>query len=451
MPLQHIADDMLRAMRRERSGAAIRRLVATDPRRRARDRAALGLHRRLPGRDRARTSTSCATSSRRPSSIASGSSATRARRARTPRTLPGHVPERVKQPALGACHGDAGRAWRRGAPARRSDATIEVLVEGEGASRGRCVGRSSDQAPEIDGVIRLRGAASRRPGESASPADVTIDAEITYDLQRRDRRPDAVDTGCGQALDSPPPLGRGARMRKAFLKKARETLEEMRCAAPPQRPAGPERGPRCRARTRAWTPTTSPATRATRRSTSSWAIATGRRCRPSTRRSRRVDDGTYGICESCESDIAEARLQALPFTRLCVNCQAERERELKMNRRFEEDRSFRRLVRRRRRAIARSRGLSRRAVEQAASRREGRPASSVRRTPILMATVRTAGVGSKSFTRSMPRTCRYQRVEQRERPRAAAPRGTRRRGGVGDDAERRLEAGAPLEEMLRDT
>ena len=57
----------------------------------------------------------------------------------------------------------------------------------------------------------------------------------------------------------------------------------------------------------------------------------------------RVGDGSYGICESCESDIAEARLQALPFTRLCVNCQAERERELKMNRRFEEDRSFRRL------------------------------------------------------------------------------------------------------------
>jgi DnaK suppressor protein len=57
----------------------------------------------------------------------------------------------------------------------------------------------------------------------------------------------------------------------------------------------------------------------------------------------RVADGSYGICESCESDIAEARLQALPFTRLCVNCQAERERELKLNRRFEEDRSFRRL------------------------------------------------------------------------------------------------------------
>jgi len=49
------------------------------------------------------------------------------------------------------------------------------------------------------------------------------------------------------------------------------------------------------------------------------------------------------MCESCESDIAEARLQALPFTRLCVNCQADRERELKMHRRAEDDRSFRRL------------------------------------------------------------------------------------------------------------
>ena len=57
----------------------------------------------------------------------------------------------------------------------------------------------------------------------------------------------------------------------------------------------------------------------------------------------RIDQNEYGMCESCESDIAEARLQALPFTRLCVNCQAERERELKMHRRFEEDRSFRRL------------------------------------------------------------------------------------------------------------
>jgi len=58
---------------------------------------------------------------------------------------------------------------------------------------------------------------------------------------------------------------------------------------------------------------------------------------------RRIEDKTYGVCESCESDIAEARLEALPFTRLCVSCQAEREKEAKTMKRFEEDRSHRRL------------------------------------------------------------------------------------------------------------
>jgi DnaK suppressor protein len=57
----------------------------------------------------------------------------------------------------------------------------------------------------------------------------------------------------------------------------------------------------------------------------------------------RVDDGSYGICEDCGAEIAEGRLQALPFTRLCVSCQGDRERESKLNRRYEEDKSFRRL------------------------------------------------------------------------------------------------------------
>ena len=57
----------------------------------------------------------------------------------------------------------------------------------------------------------------------------------------------------------------------------------------------------------------------------------------------RVSDGTYGICEACEGEISEARLVALPFTRLCVTCQGEREREARLTRRYEEDRSFRRL------------------------------------------------------------------------------------------------------------
>jgi len=57
----------------------------------------------------------------------------------------------------------------------------------------------------------------------------------------------------------------------------------------------------------------------------------------------RMDDGSYGICDSCESEIAEGRLSALPFTRLCVNCQAEREKEAKASRRFDDERAYRKL------------------------------------------------------------------------------------------------------------
>lgn len=36
---------------------------------------------------------------------------------------------------------------------------------------------------------------------------------------------------------------------------------------------------------------------------------------------RRLDEGTYGICEDCEVPIAPARLRAMPFARRCVKCQ----------------------------------------------------------------------------------------------------------------------------------
>jgi DnaK suppressor protein len=57
----------------------------------------------------------------------------------------------------------------------------------------------------------------------------------------------------------------------------------------------------------------------------------------------RIGDGSYGVCESCEADVAEGRLEALPFTRLCINCQADREKEAKTMKRSEEDRTYRRL------------------------------------------------------------------------------------------------------------
>lgn len=40
---------------------------------------------------------------------------------------------------------------------------------------------------------------------------------------------------------------------------------------------------------------------------------------------RKVDDGTYGICEACEADIPMARLEALPFASLCIPCKEKEE------------------------------------------------------------------------------------------------------------------------------
>jgi RNA polymerase-binding transcription factor DksA len=35
---------------------------------------------------------------------------------------------------------------------------------------------------------------------------------------------------------------------------------------------------------------------------------------------RRVAEGTYGICERCGSPISEARLEAMPTARRCLDC-----------------------------------------------------------------------------------------------------------------------------------
>jgi DnaK suppressor protein len=34
----------------------------------------------------------------------------------------------------------------------------------------------------------------------------------------------------------------------------------------------------------------------------------------------RIDKGTYGICRDCGERIAEARLNAIPWARLCIKC-----------------------------------------------------------------------------------------------------------------------------------
>lgn len=39
---------------------------------------------------------------------------------------------------------------------------------------------------------------------------------------------------------------------------------------------------------------------------------------------QRIDEGSYGKCELCGNDIGKARLEALPYTRMCIEC-AEKE------------------------------------------------------------------------------------------------------------------------------
>jgi DnaK suppressor protein len=41
---------------------------------------------------------------------------------------------------------------------------------------------------------------------------------------------------------------------------------------------------------------------------------------------RRIDKGTYGICEANGEKIAVARLKAIPYARYCINCQGRFER-----------------------------------------------------------------------------------------------------------------------------
>lgn len=48
--------------------------------------------------------------------------------------------------------------------------------------------------------------------------------------------------------------------------------------------------------------------------------------RQSERALERMDDGTYGVCESCSGAIGKLRLQAFPRATLCMTCKKKQER-----------------------------------------------------------------------------------------------------------------------------
>ncbi len=174
MPLQHVSNRMLRAMRRERSGDAVRRLLA-----RIRD-AVPGIALRsafivgFPGETEDDVRELCDfleetefervgvfRYSREENTVAA--------------TLPGQLPERVKQ-----ARWERVMAVQAGVAARRARAqvgrVVQVLVERE-RPEGGLAGRTATQAPEIDGEIRLVGTAS--PGDLVGARVTGAD---TYDL-----------------------------------------------------------------------------------------------------------------------------------------------------------------------------------------------------------------------------------------------------------------------------
>jgi DnaK suppressor protein len=44
----------------------------------------------------------------------------------------------------------------------------------------------------------------------------------------------------------------------------------------------------------------------------------------------RIDEGIFGICETCGEEIGEGRLKARPVTTLCIDCKMEQERKEKL-------------------------------------------------------------------------------------------------------------------------
>ena len=189
MPLQHISDRMLRAMRRERSGQAIRRLVA-------RIRAAVpGIALRsafivgFPGEREDDVRELC--------DFLEESALDRVgvfRYSQEEGTAAADLPDQVPEP-------EKAERWERvmavqaRVAARRSASrvgeVVEVLVE---EARGRGLrGRARDQAPAIDGAVQLRG--------QAAPGDLVlarVTGADTYDL-----RADIVDRAVDM-VGSPP-------------------------------------------------------------------------------------------------------------------------------------------------------------------------------------------------------------------------------------------------------
>ena len=177
IPLQHADDDVLRAMKRERSGDGLRRLL---------DR----IRQRIPGVARfvphlllafrvrtTRPIVICWPSCRSKSSIAWESSLIRGRKTPAALDLANQVSERLKRERRAAVMElQASISHTRNQLLAGHE--LEVLVEDSMPGQTlRMRGRTAAQAPEIDGMVMLKG--EGQPGEFFR---ARITRALTYDL-----------------------------------------------------------------------------------------------------------------------------------------------------------------------------------------------------------------------------------------------------------------------------
>jgi DnaK suppressor protein len=41
---------------------------------------------------------------------------------------------------------------------------------------------------------------------------------------------------------------------------------------------------------------------------------------------KKIEDGTFGVCEDCKDLISKSRLKAVPYARMCIKCQEKKEK-----------------------------------------------------------------------------------------------------------------------------
>ena len=98
----------------------------------------------------------------------------------TANALAEHVPAGGAGGALRALHGTRRAKSAQARLAARVGRRMRVLVDS--VDKGTAIARSEADAPEIDGVVHIRGAKSLRPGDWA---DVEITSSDAYDLHAR--------------------------------------------------------------------------------------------------------------------------------------------------------------------------------------------------------------------------------------------------------------------------